>query len=111
VTVREGACDYCERDRLLDTGDERSIMNHGLKLWCGGCREGSRDRYRDAPDELMRKMKLRFEALLEASPIRWGTDPVAPVETFEERAQKLWWLDEGWRIKNELEYRELEAKP
>lgn len=107
MSADEGVCDYCGRGRLMETGDERSVINPGGKLWCGTCREGSRDRFKSFNDRTLEALAKGCKAALENDPIRW--DDQENPETLEERAMKLGYQDEGWRIERELSLRAGEA--
>lgn len=101
MSVVDGVCDYCGRDRLLETGDEQSKLQRN-KLWCGTCREGSRDRYRNVADDWLQGQIDIMQEMLEQHPIRY--EP--PYDHFRMNLFKLDYQDEIWRMKRELEFRD-----
>lgn len=108
MTIAEGICDYCGEGEgwLLCTGDERSQIQFG-KLWCGVCREGSRQRYVKWPNRGLSGQIEVFEEMLEQHPLRW--EP--PYDHPRMHIFKLKCQDEIWRMKQELEYRGQDELP
>lgn len=100
MTVSDGKCDYCARERLLETGDERSRVQRG-KLWCGTCRGGSEDRYQGLDNHWLEAQIAFSEEMLAQHPIVWEGDR----DHFRMHLFKLDVSDEVWRMKRELEYR------
>lgn len=100
MSIEAGVCDWCGTDRLLETGDERSRVQFG-KLWCGTCRDGSRERFKSYDDERLNGQIEIMEEMLEQHPIRY--EP--PYDHFRMHMFKLDYQDEIWRMKNELEFR------
>ena len=98
--VVDGVCDYCGRDRLLETGDEQSKLQRN-KLWCGTCRAGSLDRYRSYSDENLQGQIDIYKAMLEQHPLRYEE----PYDHFRMNLFKLDCQDEMWRMNKELEWR------
>ena len=105
MSIREGVCDWCGRERLLETGDERSKVQ-GNKLWCGTCRGGSAARYQHSSDDWLRGQIKIAEEMLEQHPLRWEE----PYDHIRMHLFKLDYHDEIWRMKRELEMREADAK-
>lgn len=105
MSVRDGTCDWCDRGRLMDTGDERSLIQFG-KLWCGVCREGSRERYKNVGDDWLTGQIEIIEELLEQHPIVWeGHRDHMRMHLF-----KLDNYDEQYRMQCELEFRHKEKQ-
>ena len=107
MSIKTGSCDWCGEGEgwLLSTGDERSVIQFG-KLWCGVCREGSRERYKNCDDAwLIGQIEIN-EEMLRQHPIRWD----GPHDHFRMHMFKLQTSDETWRMKNELEYREKDVR-
>lgn len=102
MTIREGVCDYCGGGEhfLLSTGDERSQIQFG-KLWCGTCREGSRQRYIKHPTDWLKEQIEIAEEMLAQHPIQW--EP--PYDHIRMHMFKLDASDEIWRKKQELKFR------
>lgn len=100
MSIAEGVCDWCGRERLLETGDERSKVKFG-KLWCGTCRAGSKRRYRDWPSRDLEAQINISQEMLEQHPLMW--EP--PYDHFRMHLFKLDVSDEIWRMKSELNFR------
>lgn len=100
MSIREGICDWCGRGRLLETGDETSRVQLG-KLWCGQCRAGSKERYKNHTDKFLEGQIKIMEELLEQHPLQW--EP--PYDHPRMHMFKLDNQDEVWRMTKELEFR------
>lgn len=100
MSIAEGVCDWCGRERLMETGDERSKVQFG-KLWCGNCRAGSKERYKNYRDVDLTWQINMIGQMLEQHPLQWEE----PYDHTRMHLFKLDCSDEMWRMKNELEYR------
>lgn len=100
MSIREGVCDWCGRERLLETGDERSQIQF-QKLWCGTCREGSKARYEGRDTRHLEARISLITEMLNQHPLQWEE----PYDHFLMHNFKLTQSDELWRMKRELELR------
>lgn len=100
MSIKNGECDWCDRGRLLETGDERSRIQFG-KLWCGTCRAGSEERYRGRDTEFLTGQIEIMEEMLAQHPIRY--EP--PYDHIRMHLFKLDYQDEAGRMRREIGYR------
>lgn len=100
MSINEGICDWCGRERLMETGDEMSKIQF-RKLWCGACRAGSKARYEGQSDEFLQSWIDNATEMLEQHPLQWEE----PYDHSWMHLFKLDTSDEIYRKRNELEFR------